>query len=117
MTSTIKNKALSLPAILTGLFFFIVFLLLLSASMNTPLDHDENLFIAGGKLLAAKGMMPYVDYLYCHMPYLVFLYALIFRFCDWLLLSARLVSVTSSFLILVLVFFPKMLQKLKKETR
>ncbi|HZK80355.1 MAG TPA: hypothetical protein VFC46_04790, partial [Humisphaera sp.] len=67
-------------------------LILFAKSMHEPVDHDENQFIASGVLLARHGLLPYRDYPYFHLPYMVYLYAAVFRVCPCLLLGARLVS-------------------------
>ena len=64
-------------------------------SLIRPLDHDEHQFVASASLLARDGLLPYRDYPYFHMPYLVFGDAMLFRLAGRgapLLLIARLVS-------------------------
>jgi 4-amino-4-deoxy-L-arabinose transferase-like glycosyltransferase len=73
--------------------------------MVMPVGNDENQFIASGKLLAAKGYLPYIDYPYFQTPNLVFIYAVIFKFTSWLLLAGRAFSVISSWTILAVIFF------------
>jgi len=87
------------------LFFSLAALLLLGSSMNANLIRDEHQFVASAKIFLDDNLTPYVDYPYFHMPYLVFIYAFIYKFCGFVLLAARLVSVFSGFLILLLVFF------------
>lgn len=87
------------------LFFICVFLLLFASSMQRVLDHDEHQFVASAKLFSDEGLIPYLDYPYFHTPYLVFLYAFLFKYTSYLLFSARMVSVTSAFLTLALLFF------------
>jgi hypothetical protein len=70
----------------------ILALLLLAHSLFKPLDHDEHQFVASGALLARHGVLPYRDYPYFHVPYLVAIYAAIFLLTDHLLLGARLCS-------------------------
>jgi hypothetical protein len=65
--------------------------------MTKPLDHDEHQFVAAGALLARRGLLPYRDYPYFHMPNLVFVDALLFRCSDHLLLAARAVSILCGF--------------------
>src|SRR3954470_9477005 len=57
----------------------VVFTVMLARAMSKPLDHDEHQFIASGALLARRGLLPYRDYPYFHMPYLAGAYALLFR--------------------------------------
>src|SRR4029077_15710811 len=54
-------------------------------------------------LLAREGLLPYRDYPFFHTPNLSFVYALLFRCTDYLLLSARLLSVLCAFLGLILI--------------
>ena len=73
--------------------------------MHKELDHDEHQFIASGELLAQKTLIPYKDYPYFHMPYLVFVYAAIFKHTNELVFSARVFSVICSLFTLGIVFF------------
>jgi hypothetical protein len=107
---TTKRSAQSLatPAIrfiVVVIFLSAVFLLLLGGSMTKPLERDENQFVASGKVLADHLLLPYRDYPYFHMPYLVFIYGALFRFTDHLLLAARLLSVVCAWLTIVAVFY------------
>ena len=43
-------------------FFCVVFLLLLSMSMQKELSHDEHQFIASGELSASRLLLPYEGY-------------------------------------------------------
>jgi hypothetical protein len=76
----------------------------LAQGLGRELIHDEHQFVAPGALLAQRGLLPYVDYPYFHMPYLAFLYGGVFLFTDHLLLGARLVSVLFGWLLVVVVF-------------
>src|SRR5258706_11870815 len=71
----------------------VLFVSLVLLGMSKPLDHDEHQFVAAGALLARRGLLPYRDYPYFHMPNLVFVDALLFRFTGHLLLAARAVSI------------------------
>lgn len=85
-----------LRAVIVGLLI-LLFLLLVGLAMTSRLDHDENQFVAGGALLARESLLPYRDYPYFHVPYLVYLDAAAFQLTDRLLLAARLVSVCGGF--------------------
>ncbi len=105
-----KSKKVSLKpsfriVIIGAGFLLPVFFLLLSSSIQKPLDHDEHQFIAAGMLLAKHFSFPYLDYAYFHMPNLVFINAALFTFTDHLLLSARLFSTLCTWLTLVIIFF------------
>lgn len=86
-------------------FFSIVFFLLFSRNVHKGLNHDEHQFIASGALLSQKALIPYKDYPYFHMPYLVFVYAAIFKHTNSFLLSARIFSTLCSLFTLGIVFF------------
>lgn len=82
----------------------LLFMLLLGLSMGRELNHDEHQFIASATLIVREQMLPYVDFAYFHVPLLSFVYALLFRSVDKLLLNARLLSIFFSWLSLWLVF-------------
>src|SRR5881392_3436095 len=63
-----RNRISSLVPLL---IWAAIFLLLMSISVAHPLDHDEHQFIASGALLARRGLLPYRDYPYFHLPNLV----------------------------------------------
>jgi 4-amino-4-deoxy-L-arabinose transferase-like glycosyltransferase len=82
----------------------VVLLLLLGSGLQKPLDHDEHQFISSGVLLGKYFRLPYLDFPYFHMPNLVFIYAVLFRFSDFLLLSARVFSTLCAWLMLMLMY-------------
>src|SRR5258706_6665263 len=90
--------------IVAGVFLSLVLILLLAASMTKELDHDEHQFVASGKLLADRFLLPYKDYPYFHVPNLVLIYAALFKVADYPLLVARLFSVVCAWLTVVTVF-------------
>ena len=67
--------------------------LVLALGMTKGLSHDEHQHIAAGALVGREGLLPYRDFPHFHTPYLAFVYALLFRASDHLLLAARLFSV------------------------
>ena len=73
-------------------------------NMRRGLNHDEHQFVASGALITRDGLLPYRDFPYFHVPTLSLLYALLFRATDYLLLTARSVSILCSWLTLVLIF-------------
>ena len=85
-------------------FFVLVLLLLFSLNMQRGFDHDEHMYVAAGKLLASKSLLPYRDYHYLHMPNLVLVYGLVFKFTDYPFLAARAFSVLCAWLSLALIF-------------
>ena len=56
--------------------FLFVAITLFSKIVAFSLSHDEQQFVAPAELLVSRGLMPYVDYPYLHMPYMVFINAL-----------------------------------------
>lgn len=85
-------------------FFVCIFLILLSRSVQKGYNHDEHQFVASGKVLADKSLLPYRDYPYFQMPNLVFVYASIFKFFDHILLGARVFNVVCEVLTFGLIF-------------
>ena len=79
-------------------------LVLCAIAMSRGLNVDEQQFVASGALLAREGLLPYRDYPFFHTPNLSFVYALLFRCTDYLLLSARLLSVLCALVGLILIF-------------
>ena len=71
--------------------------------MRRGLNHDEHQFVASAALIARQDMLPYRDFPYFHVPTLSIIYALIFRFTDYLLLGARWFSVVCSWLTLAVL--------------
>ena len=85
-----------------GLLF--ILLLMLSLGLRRGMNHDECLPLAAGKVLAQRFLLPYRDYPYFHMPDLVLLYGLLFRCCRYVLLPARLFSIVTGWLTVLLVW-------------
>lgn len=95
------TRGLSLLAAVLSII--VTFVLLFAKSMRDELDHDEHQFIASAVLLGRRGMLPYRDFPYFHMPYLVYVDAAIFRLTPYLLLSARAFSTMCGAATIVLV--------------
>ena len=81
----------------------LMFVVLCAIAMSRGLSVDEQQFVASGAVLAREGLLPYRDYPFFHTPNLSFVYALLFRCTDYLLLSARLLSVLCALLGLILI--------------
>ena len=64
-------------------------LLVFGRSMHADMDVDEPPFVCSGALLARRGLLPYRDYHYNHMPTEVMVYAMLFRASPYLLMTAR----------------------------
>jgi 4-amino-4-deoxy-L-arabinose transferase-like glycosyltransferase len=86
------------------LSFLLVFALLFSRAMTTTLNHDEYQFVAGGELLAERGLLPYRDYPFLHMPYMLLANALLFRLTEYDFLAARLLTAACGLASVVLLF-------------
>jgi len=65
----------------------------LSLGLGNSLSHDEHQHISAGVLFARDGLIPYRDFAYFHVPYLVYAYGLLFKFTDHYVLCSRLFSV------------------------
>ena len=78
---------------LVALVALVVFALTFSLVISRGLHRDEHQHVAAGTLLARNLLLPSRDYPFFHMPYLAFIYGVIFSFCDHLLFSARLFSI------------------------
>lgn len=81
------------------------FALLLGLNMRRGLNHDEHQFVASAVLMARYGLIPYADFPYFHVPTQTLLNAALFTMFDRFLLTARLTSVVSGWLSLVLLFW------------
>ena len=64
----------------------------LSVGLNNYFLFDEDQHIAAGVLFAREGLVPYRDFPYFHLPYLIYAYGFLFKFTDHYLLAARLFS-------------------------
>jgi hypothetical protein len=92
-----------LLATVVALFLVEVLLLVAGVNLRRGLNHDEHQFVASGVLLARQGLLPYRDFPYFHVPLLSVIYAALFQATDYLLLSARLFAVATSWLMLALL--------------
>jgi len=92
MTQNSTQKLSLGRVLLLTLFFLLVFSLLFSRAMLTSLNHDEYQFVAGGQLLVERGLLPYRDYPFLHMPYMLTLNALVFKLTEYEFLAARLLT-------------------------
>lgn len=94
----ILGLVLALFALLLALNF--------SRVVRADYGHDEDQFIASAWLTAHDGLLPYRDYAYFHTPYLVFVYAALFRLVGgYPLLTARLFSALCASAGMALFFF------------
>lgn len=97
------TRQISLSLSLAFLLFTATMIFNLAA--GKPLDHDEHQFVAGAALVGSQQLLPYRDFPYFHMPYLLYVYATAFRFSDHYLLTARLLNALAAWAIILLVFF------------
>lgn len=79
--------------------------LLWGLNMRRGVNHDEHQFIASAAYMARTDDLPYVDFIYFHVPVLSLIYAALFRLSDSLLLTARLFSVLCAWLTLALLMW------------
>ena len=86
------------------MLFTFVLLSTFTHSMQNATDHDDNPYIAAAKVTAEEGLIPYRDYRLIHMPYYVFVYALIFKFTSSVTLVMRIISFLAFSTLLILVF-------------
>ncbi len=91
-------------ALLTAAAFGFLFLLMLSLGLRRGVNHDEGQHLAAGAVLARDHLLPYRDFPYFHTPNLAFIYAFLFQFCPFLLLSARIFSVAAGWLTSLLLW-------------
>lgn len=66
-----------------------VFVTQFSIAMTEGLSHDEYQFVASGELLAERGLLPYLDYPFLHMPYIVAINGLIAKLSTYDFLAIR----------------------------
>lgn len=81
-----------MKALIQGVFYLGISILMVSRTVSGNISHDENQFIAPGQFLAYDGLLPYVDYPYTHMPYAIPFYALSALASDFDLLAGRILS-------------------------
>jgi hypothetical protein len=115
------NLSLDRSWVLNGLvtiaLFFFMAVVMLAIAMSRGLNRDENHFIAAGALLARDGLLPYRDYPYFHVPNLAFVYGVLFKWTDHLLLSSRLFSSICAWLSLVLIYLFSFWESRRHPTR
>ncbi len=89
-----------------GFFLFVIFsfLLICNRAMLVLDNHDEHQFMASAYLFATRGLLPYRDYAYFHMPNLIFVYALIYKLTTYRLLYTRLFSIIFGTLTVTIMF-------------
>jgi hypothetical protein len=73
-------------------------------AMRLPLSHDEHQFVAGGWLLGNRGMLPYRDFPFHHLPNLLFFYAALGILSPAPLWNARVLSVVFAVATFALIF-------------
>ena len=100
-----SDRNLLIKIVVTSIFFIFVFLLLFSSAMHHGFSQDESQFVSSGVLLERKLLLPYKDYPYFHMPNLIFIYAVLFKFSDYILLIARIYSTLCSFGCIIIIFY------------
>lgn len=84
-------------------FYALVLGLLVSHSVSAGFSHDENQFVSPGQLLADRGLLPYVDYPYTHVPYAILFYALSAKLSSYDFLAARIMNAVAWFSCILLM--------------
>lgn len=77
-------------AFLLGTLLALPFVLALA--LTNSFSYDEHQHIAAGVLFARDGLLPYRDFPFFHVPYLVYIYGLLFKFTDQYVLASRVFS-------------------------
>lgn len=72
--------------------------------MGVRLNHDEQQFVAAGRILQQHGLLPYRDFPFFHTPLLVWIDAAIDSHTDYLLLAGRGLSVAFGWISLCIIF-------------
>jgi hypothetical protein len=86
-------------------YYLLIFLVYLSRSVHWGFSHDENQFIAVGQLLAYRGLLPYVDFPYTHMPYGALFYAFTAGISNYDYLAGRILNVVCWLICSLLIVF------------
>ncbi|HYP40602.1 MAG TPA: hypothetical protein VEX13_09615 [Chloroflexia bacterium] len=103
-SATRRNFRERLPLLFGAAFLCVIFLLLIQAAIHKELNHDENMYLSGGVLLY-QGLLPYKDFPYFQMPLSTLVYAITLWTSGDLLLGARLVNTTFTFLTCLALYF------------
>lgn len=72
--------------------------------MGIRLNHDEQQFVAAGRMLQLHGLLPYRDFPFFHTPILVWIDGAIDSHTDYLLLAGRGLSVAFGWISLCIIF-------------
>jgi len=72
--------------------------------MGVRLNHDEQQFVAAGRVLELHGELPYRDFPFFHTPLLVWIDAAVDSCTDYLLLAGRGLSVAFGWISLCVIF-------------
>jgi 4-amino-4-deoxy-L-arabinose transferase-like glycosyltransferase len=95
----------TVQVLLVAFLFLFTLTLNVSRAVRAEYNHDEDQFISSARLLLDDGLLPYRDYPYFHTPYLVFVYAFLFKLTSSdNLLAARLFSAVCATFSVMLVF-------------
>lgn len=70
--------------------------ILFGRAMHAQFSHDEHQFIASAQLLISRGLLPYLDYPYFHLPNMVFINSLAVAASDHDFLAVRALGVVWS---------------------
>jgi hypothetical protein len=87
-------------AAILGLLLMAMF----ARGMDVRLNHDEQQFVAAGRMLEMHGQLPYRDFPFFHTPLLVWIDAAVDSYTDYLLLAARGLSIVFGWICLCIIF-------------
>lgn len=100
----VKTEIPKLKKILISAGIWIAVLVILFAkSMFRSFDHDENMYVTAAVMLS-KGLIPYRDFPYTHLPNLLFIYLPFVSIFKEKLFITRLINVVASWVYLFLLF-------------
>ena len=93
-----------LAVAVAAVFFATTLWSLIATSMPRLINHDEYWYLAAGSLIH-DGLLPYRDFHCLHMPYGMYLFAVLAWLTEHLLLAGRLLAVCCDWALLGLVFW------------
>lgn len=104
---TVNSSGIS-KGILFTLTITFVFLILFSIAVTEGLSHDEYQFISSGQLLAERGLLPYLNYPFLHMPYIVAINALLAKLSTYDFLAIRVFNaITGTISAIILIYLAR----------
>jgi hypothetical protein len=90
--------------IAAGAVLGLLLVAMFARGMGIRLNHDEQQFVAAGRVLQLHGLLPYRDFPFFHTPLLVWIDAAIDSHTDYLLLAGRGLSIAFGWISLCIIF-------------